>query len=318
MESDTRQVIILHNPLSENASEDERDVLDQAHLAKEALKELGYHSQRMEFSLNIPWLIKGLREVHPEFIFNLVETVDGRGKLGFMAPAILESRNIPFTGSGSTAMFLTTDKVTTKKILRFHQIDTPGWATTSEAVEPEKEYILKPISEDGSVGIADELIYMGNRIEHIPEEWFAEEYIHGREFNVSVLAGKNGPEVLPPAEMRFQNYAENQPRVLGYKAKWDTNSFEYKNTVRSFAFEPKDAPLLSELKRISALCWSVFDLRGYARVDFRISKDGVPYVIEINANPCISPDSGFIAAGEQAGLDSTEVIKRIIDDIDRK
>ena len=318
MNQDTRQVIILHNPLSPNPTDDERDVLDQAHLVKEALKELGYHSQRMEFNLNIPWLINGIRKIDPAFIFNLVETVDGRGKLSFMAPAILESRDIRFSGSGSTAMFLTTDKVTTKKILRSEHIATPDWATTSEAIEPEKEYILKPISEDGSVGITDELIYMGNRIEHIPEDWFAEEFIQGREFNVSVLAGARGSEVLPPAEMRFRNYTEDRPRILGYKAKWDTDSFEYKNTVRSFAFEAKDASLLTELKRISAQCWSAFGLKGYARVDFRISNEGIPYVIEINANPCISPDSGFIAACEQAGLGNTEVIKRIIDDIDRK
>lgn len=318
MNPDTKQVIILHNPLSPNPTEDELDVLDQAHLVKEALKELGYNSERMEFNLNIPWFINAIRKLNPAFIFNLVETVDGTGKLSFMAPAILESGEIRFSGSGSAAMFLTTDKVTAKKILRAEHIITPDWATTSEAIEPTKEYILKPISEDGSVGITDELIYMGSQIEHLPDDWFAEEYIQGREFNVSVLAAARGPEVLKPAEMRFLNYTEDQPRILGYKAKWDTNSFEYQNTVRSFDFEAKDASLLAELKRISRQCWNAFGLKGYARVDFRISNEGIPYVIEINANPCISPDSGFIAACEQAGLGNTEVIKQIINDINQK
>ena len=318
MNMHTKHVIILHNPLQENPTEDERDVLDQAQLVTEALKELGYHPRRMEFNLNIPWFIENIRQVNPEFIFNLVETVDGRGRLSFMSPAILESRNIPFSGSGSTAMFLSTEKVTAKKILRSYQIATPDWATCSDRVDPEREYLLKPIAEDGSVGISDELIYRGNRIEYIPEEWFAEEYIHGREFNVSVLAGKRGPEVLPPAEMCFRDYSPEQPRILGYKAKWDPSSFEYQNTIRSFAFEAKDAALLANLRRISEQCWQAFGLQGYARIDFRVSETGIPYVIEINANPCISPDSGFIAACEQAGLGKTEVIQHIIDAIDRK
>ena len=124
--------------------------------------------------------------------------------------------------------------------------------------------------------------------------------------------------VLPPAEMCFNNYSESTPRILGYKAKWEENSFEYKNTSRSFNFEEQDLLLLEDLRVIAQKCWQIFGLRGYARVDVRVGNDHIPKVIEINANPCIAPESGFIAACKEAGLTETEVIRRIIEDAERK
>jgi D-alanine-D-alanine ligase len=123
--------------------------------------------------------------------------------------------------------------------------------------------------------------------------------------------------VLPPAEMCFINYPESKPKILGYKAKWKENSFEYKNTTRSFNFDAQDFRLLEDLKIIAYKCWQVFGLRGYARVDVRVGYENIPEVIEINANPCIAPDSGFIAACKKAGLSETEIIKRIIEDAER-
>jgi len=62
-------------------------------------------------------------------------------------------------------------------------------------------------------------------------------------------------------------------------------------------------------------CWQVFGLKGYARVDMRIDKFENPYVIEVNANPCMSPDSGLVAATIEAGLPITVVLQRIIGDL---
>jgi len=144
--------------------------------------------------------------------------------------------------------------------------------------------------------------------------FFVEQFIDGREFNISVLAGENGPTVLPPAEIIFKDYPEGKPNIVGYDAKWNMESFEYNNTPRSFDFPTKDAQLIEELMDISARCWNLFDLKGYARVDFRVGIDGKPYVLEINANPCLSPDSGFYAAVQKAGLTFEEAIERIIKD----
>jgi D-alanine-D-alanine ligase len=146
----------------------------------------------------------------------------------------------------------------------------------------------------------------------------AEVYIDGREFNLSLLAGEEGPEVLPPAEIRFDAYPPGKIRVVGYRSKWEEGSFEFANTPRTFAFTGKDEPLLAHLKELALACWNLFDLAGYARVDFRVDHQGRPWILEVNTNPCLSPDAGFFAAARQAGLAFPQVIARIIDQCQRR
>lgn len=308
-----KNILILHNPVSDTSKEDELDVLEQAELIENALTEMGYNFQRAAFDLNFNNLLLIIKNQTVDLVFNLVETVNEIGRFSYIAPTLLELYRIPFSGSGAEAVLMTTDKVLCKKLLRYHHINTPDWTIDLEDLVPEKFYIVKPIDEDGSVGIEDDVITQGEMIRVIPNGFFAEEYIHGREFNISVIGGKNEYEIMPPAEMCFsEEYYETKPRILGYKAKWDETSSEYHSTTRSFEFEDKDNQLLSKLNDISGKCWEIFGLNGYARIDLRVGIDNKPHVIEINANPCLSPDSGFIAACEKFGLTKTEIINRII------
>jgi len=310
-----KQSLILHNPVSDTSKEDELDVINQAILIETALTELGYTSKRVIFDLNTNNLSELIKNSNIAVVFNLVETINESGRLSFVAPGILELFKVPFTGSGAEAIFMTTEKIVCKTILSANKISTPSWAKYLPEVDPQKYYIIEPISEDGSLGIDDEVILKGTDIKEIPESYFAEEYIHGREFNISIIGGKGACRVMPPAEMCFSDdYYETKPRILGYKAKWDETSMEYINTTRSFQFEDVDKDLIAELKIIAEKCWNIFGLRGYARVDFRVGADRIPKVIEINANPCIAPDSGFVAACSRAGLKNTEIIKLIIED----
>jgi D-alanine-D-alanine ligase len=143
---------------------------------------------------------------------------------------------------------------------------------------------------------------------------FAEAYIDGREFNLTLLAGPNGPLVLPPAEIDFAAYPTGKPKIVGYRAKWDEDSFEYGNTPRRFEFASRDRELLEDLAGLAVQCWHVFELRGYARVDFRVDAENRPWILEVNANPCLAPDAGFAAAVERAGFGYHEAIGRIVDD----
>jgi D-alanine-D-alanine ligase len=142
--------------------------------------------------------------------------------------------------------------------------------------------------------------------------WFAERFVEGREFNLSVLDGPDGGVVLPAAELIFTDFPEDKPRIVGYAAKWDEDSFEYRNTTRSFDAAPVDAPLLAELALMARRCWDVFALRGWARVDFRVDRAGRPWILEVNANPCLSPDAGFAAAVGRAGLTFAGAVQRIL------
>jgi len=307
--------VILHNPVSNASREDELDVLDQVELVAETLTRLGYTTQSLEFILNTSDLYKLLKDNPVSVVFNLVETIDDSGRFSFVAAALLELFRVSFTGSGAEAIYLTTDKIVCKTMLIFNNIKTPEWARELSEVDPDIIYMIKPISEDGSVGIDDSRLIAGRELKEIPKGYFAEAYIDGREFNISIIAGEGAFQVLPPAEMCFSSeFYRNKPRILGYKAKWDAYSMEYQNTTRSFQFNEADTKLYRELKEIAGKCWKIFGLRGYARVDVRVGNDGVPQVIEINANPCIAPDSGFISACHEGGLENIEIIKRIIRD----
>ena len=91
-------------------------------------------------------------------------------------------------------------------------------------------------------------------------------------------------------------------RVLGYEAKWHEDSFAYIHTVRHFPDDPADAALLARAGDLARAAWRIFGLKGYARVDLRLDAAGEPCILEVNANPCLAADAGFMAAAGRAGL----------------
>jgi D-alanine-D-alanine ligase len=142
--------------------------------------------------------------------------------------------------------------------------------------------------------------------------YFAEEYIEGREFNLALWG--NGPEVLPPAEIDFSAFPAGKPRIVGQRAKFAAGSFEFENTPRRYDFPPADDLLIERLKELAVECWQLFGLAGYVRVDFRCDAEGRPWILEINANPCLAPGSGFAAAWRQAGIEYEQGIQQILFD----
>ena len=321
------KVVILHDVVADNAREDELDVLVEAAAVSKALTTLGHEPHSIGFSLDLPVVMEAIRKINPDFIFNLVESVAGQGNLIHLAPALLDYLHIPYSGSPTEALYLTSNKLIAKRLLKGHSIPTPAWTTTedSHAVEAldGSSFIIKSVWEHASIGLDDNSTLvpestesLRKAIERAQQQWhrefFAERYVDGREFNISVLSGPEGPEVLPHAEIRFIDYPAEKKKIVDYRAKWDEASFEYHHTQRCFDFSPEDQPLFEKLSSLSRKCWQVFGLRGYARVDFRVDKEGNSWVLEINANPCISPDSGFVAAAARAGIDYTEFIARIL------
>jgi D-alanine-D-alanine ligase len=322
------KAVILHDRVTAAARADESDVLVQAAAVSEALFQLGIEPVRLEFDLNLSRAAEYLRRVEPAFVFNLVESVEGQGSLIHLAPALLDNLGIPYTGAGTDAMFTTSNKVLAKRILHSSGIPTPEWvqaglvARVSQSSQSTK-WIVKPVWEHASVGLDDSSVFqptsdhdLARRREQVQAKLaapcFAEVYIEGREFNLSLLDGGDGPETVAAAEMLFLAYEEDKPRIVGYPAKWDTHSFEYQHTQRTFESSPGDSDLVPLLERMALDCWQLFDLRGYARVDFRVDQDWQPWVLEINVNPCLSPDAGFSAALLQAGIGFPEAIRRIV------
>lgn len=291
----------------------------------QALTTLGFEVLKLPFSFDLKQIISQLNKIRPYFVFNLVESVEGDGSLIYLATALLDSLNIRYSGSSTEAIFSTTNKVMAKKLLVFNRIPTPGWVYQDHIYDfiEKEQYIIKPVSEDASIGISDSSVVTVTNLDNLREilvlrkrligkDIFAEKYINGREFNISILEGEAGPEILPVPEIVFDHYGESKVKIIGYKAKWDLNSFEYVNTYRTFEIKKEDKVLIEKLKYLSLKIWKTFGLRGFARIDYRVDCNNNPYVLEINANPCISPNSGFFAACIEAGLTFEKVIEKII------
>jgi D-alanine-D-alanine ligase len=318
-----RKCCIIYNEPLEGALADELDVLDQvAHIEKH-LEDLGIVVYRKGITDRFMDEIGALAVEKPDFVYNLVESINNKGELNYFIPALLNMHSIPYSGNPLEAMFITSNKKLASKAMRDAGINNPVSYLPSQfkLLKPGRKYIVKPIWEDGSLGITGDSVFdciqgFEEKLKGLDDaHWFIEDFIDGREFNMSVLAGKDGPEVLPPAEIVFVNYGENKPRIVDFKAKWEMDSFEYINTVREFPGKNLNKQLETNLKKAARACWDLFGLRGYARVDARTDRNDNVFVIEINANPCISPDGGFIAATKAAGYPFTEVIQRIISDL---
>lgn len=311
---------IIYNQPSESALADELDVLDQVDHIESHLIGMGIKVSRKGITDRFMEEIPELKDKY-DFVYNLVESINNKGELNYFIPALLNLNSIPYSGNPLEAMFITSNKTLASKAMKSAGIGNPELYYPSQGRELKAghKYILKPIWEDGSLGITADSVFTyqpgyEKKFEGLEDShWFIESFIDGREFNMSVLGGKNGPEVLPPAEIVFENYQDHQPKIVDFKAKWEMDSFEYINTVRNFPV--LDSELERKLKQAAISCWNLFGLKGYARVDARTDSNNNVYVIEINANPCISPDGGFVAATKQAGYTFTQVLQRIIEDL---
>jgi D-alanine-D-alanine ligase len=320
-----KRCCIIYNKPRENALPDELDVLHQVEYIESNLKELGIETYRKGITLDFINEVASITEEKPDFVFNLVESLNNKGELCYFVPALLNMYSIPYSGSPVEAMFVTTSKALTSKTLKRAGINSPDGYLPSEykMLVPGKRYIIKPIWEDGSLGITGDSVFAfkpgyEDRLKNFSDShWYIQDYIDGREFNISILFSEAGPEVLPPAEMTFNNYSADKPKIVDFKAKWEEGSFEYKNTIRRFPGDQLNTVLKDKIKDLALRCWREFGLKGYARVDMRVDKNDIPYVIEVNANPCLSPDSGVVAATVAAGLPFTSVLERIISDLNQ-
>jgi D-alanine-D-alanine ligase len=317
------RVLVLHSDIAPDAPPEEQDTLIAAEAVAAALTHKGHSASLAAFQKDPNVLAAVLELNDPNIVFNLVEGVDGLGQLAPQAPQRLAEMGVPYTGVTGEAMAITNDKPRTKRRLRGAGLATPDWSEAPDwgGIGPGR-YIVKSVLEDASIGLDDGCVVEGRDAiirraalahEKFAGTWFAEKFVEGREFNIALLQGRDGPRILPMAEMRFEGWPDGKPRIVGYDAKWEEDSSGWNHTVRAFGVEKNEPLLAAKIADACRRTWALFELSGFVRVDFRVAEAGEPLILEINTNPCISPDAGFAAAAAKAGMSYDDLIAAILE-----
>jgi D-alanine-D-alanine ligase-like ATP-grasp enzyme/ribosomal protein S18 acetylase RimI-like enzyme len=325
-------VLILYNlPRAGDGASDvpcpesDAGVLDEVEGVAEALTALG-----------VPFRRSGVRRlsdvasevtVAPETtVFNLVESLAGDAQDFNLVPALCRAFGKASTGSDTPCLLQCLDKWRTKAVLRAAGVPTPRAVVVSETDQlpqpvPPGPLIVKPVQAEASEGIGKDSVFR----EASPPLWDAvrrvqrlfggsaliEQFIDGREVNVSLLERGGELLVLPLAEIEFVDFPPGRPRIVDYPAKWLVDTFEYRNTVRRIPTSLPEA-VADRVRRYARTAWQALGCRDYARVDFRLDEKLRPYVLEVNANPDISPGAGFAAALAAGGISFAEFVETTV------
>lgn len=303
----------------------EKAVLEEIGAVKEAVIDLGHQPFVIALQNEIEPVILSLKEFNPDVVFNLCECVYGKASLEMSIPALLELFRIPYTGSPPLTLGLCLDKGKVKDILTSHGMLTPQYKIFEEGTPALRgnlfPLIVKPLREDGSLGISKESVVYNNedlnrQIQYILTKYrqpaLVEKFIDGRELNVGLMERNGGVEVLAISEIDYSEFPDGIPKICGYEAKWVPESIEYQKS-KPICPAPLEWVLQKRVEYLAIKAFKLFGCRDYARVDMRVDSEGRIYILEVNPNPDISPQSGMFRSILARGLTYTEFINHIIE-----
>lgn len=313
-------------PESPAGNPDDEDVIVEVIAVEGSLRRLGHTFDRIFVEDDIEPVLAWARANPDGAVFNLCESFRGSNLAHMNMPALLELLGLPYTGSPPLTLGLTTHKAMAKAVMRGAGLATPESCLYQLGEIPLTSpswgfpAIVKPALEDASVGVDEASVVrdvpsLADRVRYVHERYFqaaiAEQYIHGREIN-SAVVGNDPPRSLPLSEIQFVDYPEWKPRVVGYRAKWVHDSFEYQHTVGAC---PASLPpeLTERIQKMAVRAYRLMGCRDYARVDFRLAEDGTPYILEVNGNPDITDGAGLARAARACDLGYDGLIRIIIE-----
>ena len=321
-------VVLLHG--ADAAEPPEDPVLSQI---ESALQALGHAPTRVSVAAEVEPVIAALRAADPALVFNLAESFDGRSALESNVAALLNLIGLRYTGSSPAALLMAGDKSLTKKVLSFHKILTPQFATVYRGAldhvgDLAFPLIVKPPQEDASLGITSKSVVRDVRellgtMDSLQREFqspvLVEEFVDGREFYVGVLGNVN-PMALPVIELDFSAFPPDRPKVASWEAKWGEGGTgaegetgaEFAGTRSVF---PSDVPaeLLSRMQAVAIEAFNALRLRDYGRVDLRVTPAEEIYVIEVNPNCYLEQTGEFSRSAAEAGVAHDALIARIVE-----
>jgi D-alanine-D-alanine ligase len=284
-----------------------------------AIEGLGFSTDIIEVALDLA-SIDTLASRRPLIVFNLVDALNGDDRLAPLVPARLEALGIGYTGCGTRAFFKTSSKVATKLELARAGLATPEWSMDGTGLDHDARVIVKSLWRHGSLGLdktsvthcAEASRVVSARTLRFNTEHFAEVFIEGREFNLPLLQRHSLVEVLPIGEYLFGN--AHSPKIVSYDAKWTPKSAVYLGVDKCrFGLEKDEPELAAMLRQFALASWTLFGFTGYASIDCRVDPTGTPFIIDVNPNPFLRPDSEFATAAAEAGLSFLDLTGSIIE-----
>lgn len=261
----------------------------------------------------------------PHVVFNLLEQFHGETAYDQNVASYLELLRIPYTGCNPRGLMLARGKDLAKKLLHYHRIPVPDFVVfplNRKVKRPARlgfPLIVKSLTEDASVGIAQASVVendekLAERVHFIHERIgthaIAEQYIDGRELYVGVL-GSDRLRVLPIWELEFGKLAHGARSIATLRVKHDVDYQERRGILQGPA-EGLSPELQARMTRMVKRICRTLGIDGYARIDFRLSLEGVPYFLEANPNPEIAREEEFAQAAKYDGLDYPELLERLL------
>ena len=291
----------------------------------EALEKLGHEPSYLTLDGRNQSLM-AVAKSNADMVFNLVESYAGDDTKDMNVAAFLDLVGMPYTGSGPHGLFLAQDKSIAKKLFSFHGVNTPFFAMSfrgrlDHAHDIKFPLIVKPVSEDGSIGIdntsvVDSVKELMEKIHYITEEFespaLIEEYIEGREIYAAVLGSYERAEALPLVELDLSKLPKGTPRIAGQDVKFDKETDAYKLT-KSAPVEDLDEETTKRLQDTALGAYRACKLRDYGRIDMRLNEKGEIYVIEANPNPWLASGQEFAMAAKKSGRSYTDLIGEIVE-----
>jgi len=252
-----------------------------------------------------PQVVDALSAGRFDRAFNILH---GPGGEDGVIQGLLETLQIPYTGSGVLASALAMDKLRCKELLEGSGIPTPPWMVLEADTAPGLveatlglPVMVKPALEGSSIGMskvseADALPAAYAAAAAYAGEVLAERWIGGREYTVAVLGGEALPVIALETPREFYDYA----------AKYEADDTRYLCPCGLSAEEEQ------RLQRLALAAFEAVGASGWGRVDILADTDGTPYVIELNTVPGMTDHSLVPMAAKAAGIGFDELVVRIL------
>jgi D-alanine-D-alanine ligase len=314
-------VLLLHNMDPAWTPDEGREALRDVSVLGDAMNEIGHPVELL--AVENGHLAGRLRAYDPRdhIVFNWCEELPGVPHSEPEVAAVMERLKFVFTGSPSSVLSLSHDKPQVKRILEARNLPTPPWAVFDEP-DPDGwdifPAIVKTAHEHCSIGISPDSVVtspaeLERRIAHVLEVHrqpaLVEEFIDGREFHISAW-GNGTVAMLPVAEMDYGALTDIRDRVFTYEGKYVPGTRIYEGIELRVPVALGEAAL-AELERIVLATYRATGCRDYGRVDLRY-RDGVFYVIDVNPNPDINPETSLTCAAAEVGYSYGEMGSRIV------